>query len=200
MSVSIRWRVRRDLMLAKAAGAVAFGALAVVAWVSFDKAGAFLAAGAAVLLGVLALRDVVAPERLAADHTGLTVVSGFADRRRLAWAEVERTEVREHTRYGLRWRLLEIETEDDLYQFGAHELGVPCADAAAELASLRSGPEPTAAPVPSAGTAWGNTAWVNTPSQNTAASVPGGTPVETRPDNRSGDRADWPPDGERDQE
>jgi hypothetical protein len=168
MSAGVRWRVRRDLMAAKAAGAAGFAVLALASWSYFgDRAGAFLAAGAAALLGVLALRDLLSPVRLAADPGGLTVVEGFAGRRRLSWPEVVRVEVREHNRYGLRWRLLEIETGDDLYQFGAHELGVPCVDAAAELTMLRAAPDPrlaprTAPPSASPGAA-GDPAWDATP-------------------------------------
>jgi Protein of unknown function (DUF2581). len=136
-----RWRVRRDLIVAKAAGAALFAVLALWSVLARgEAAGAFLAGAAAALFAVLTLRDLLAPVRLAADAGGLTVVDGFAAVRRLGWSEVERVEVREHTRYGLRWRLLEIETRDDLYQFAAHELSADCADVAAELAALRPSP------------------------------------------------------------
>ena len=140
----VRWRVRRDLTWAKAGGAGLFAALALWAAIATGEgAGAFLAGAAATLFAVLTLRDLIAPVRLAADAAGLTVVDGFAAARRLGWSEVERVEVREHTRYGLRWRLLEIETVDDLYQFAGHELSADCADVAAELAALREGPRPS---------------------------------------------------------
>lgn len=121
----------------KGTGAAGFAVLALFA--AADWPGAALAVGAALLLGGLALRDVVAPVRLAADHDGLTLVEGFAGTRHVAWPEVERIRVGEHARYGLRWSLLEIETAEDLHLFGSNELGAPCAEVAGELSRLRSG-------------------------------------------------------------
>jgi hypothetical protein len=133
--------VRRDLAVLKGAGAVVFAVLALFA--RGDWAGVSLAGLAALLLAGLALRDVLAPVRLAADHEGLTVVRGFAGTRRVPWPEVERIEVGEHGRYGLRWSLLEIETGEDLHLFGSNELGAPTAEVAGELSRLRGiGPRP----------------------------------------------------------
>ncbi|WP_245679343.1 PH domain-containing protein [Actinomadura hibisca] len=92
--------------------------------------------GAAGLLA-LALRDLVAPVRLAADADGLTVVSGYARRVRVPWEDVQVIRVDERRRWGLRSRLLEIDTGDDVHLLSAMDLGADVWDAADELARLR---------------------------------------------------------------
>ena len=60
-----------------------------------------------------ALRDLIAPVRLAADADGVTVVTGFARRRRhLPWAQIERVRVDRRDRLGLRSEMLEIDAGD----------------------------------------------------------------------------------------
>lgn len=132
-----QWRVRREITVAKWAVAVAFAVVAVV--VSGDTRGMLLCAGAAVLLGGFALRDVLAPVRLAADDLGLTVVIGVARRVRLPWPAVAHIRVAPTARYGLRWEHLEIETDETLHLFSSHELGTSCMEAAEELFRLRPG-------------------------------------------------------------
>jgi hypothetical protein len=89
-------------------------------------------------LAALALRDVLAPVRVAADAEGVTVVTGFAGRRRLPWPAVTALRVDERQRLLLHTRLLEIETEGDLHLFSAFDLGEDVRDVAAELERLRA--------------------------------------------------------------
>jgi hypothetical protein len=130
------WRVDRRFTIAKVVGAVVFAAVAVL---TFPDPGQVLVAGlAAALLAALAVRDALAPVRVAADEGGITVVAGFAGRRRLAWSELERIRVDERIRLGLRSQLLELDSGDNLYFFGAADLGAPVADVAEHLARLRA--------------------------------------------------------------
>lgn len=96
-----------------------------------------LAVVAAAALAGWAARDLVAPVRLEADETGVTVLAGFARRRRLAWSQIEGVRVDARPRFGLRTETLEIDAGDSLHLFGAYDLGAPPADVAAALASLR---------------------------------------------------------------
>jgi Bacterial PH domain len=96
-----------------------------------------LAAVVAVALAVWALRDLIAPIRLAADATGITVLAGFARRRHLAWSQIERVRVERTTRRGLRSELLELDAGESIYLLGAAELGALPEDVAAALADLR---------------------------------------------------------------
>lgn len=129
------WRVRRDRLVLKAAAAVFFAVLAAVA--AGDWKGVLLAGIAAAVLGAAALRDALLPVRLAADGAGLTLVQGLASRHRVPWSQVTRIRVDRPARYGLRWEVLEIETADDLYLFGAAELGAGCEEVAEELFRMR---------------------------------------------------------------
>jgi hypothetical protein len=131
----LRWRVNSRLTGIKIAGAAVFLIAAVV--FGSDPVGVAIAVIAATALGVYALRDLLAPVRLAADPTGVTVVSGFAGHRHLAWDEIERIRVHERRRFGARNQLLEIDTGDSLHLFSGYELSAPCADVAARLERLR---------------------------------------------------------------
>ena len=126
------WRVRPVIGVAKLAGAVAVAGLAAVAGGN-DPVRWFLAAACAIALVVWGARDLIAPVRLAADHAGVTVVVGYAGRRRLAWAEIERVRMDRRERLGLRSNLLEVDAGDALYLFSANELG---ADPEAVLRTL----------------------------------------------------------------
>ncbi|HZN17402.1 MAG TPA: PH domain-containing protein [Micromonosporaceae bacterium] len=86
-----------------------------------------------------ALRDLLVPVRLTADYDGVTLVTGFAHRRRLAWSQIERVRVDVRPRLGTRSELLEIDTGESLHLFNAHELGAPVADVAETLTQLRTG-------------------------------------------------------------
>jgi Bacterial PH domain len=104
-------------------------------------------------------RDLLARERLRADASGLVLVRGYAGRRRLSWAEVERVRVDERFRLGAQVRMLEIDAGTDIYLFSRYDLGVDPAEVAIVLAPLRPEPpepeppepEPPAAGRPSGG-------------------------------------------------
>ncbi|MEO3813145.1 PH domain-containing protein [Sphaerisporangium sp. B11E5] len=131
-----QWRVRREFTIAKWAGAAGFAVIAVVL-LAVDRRGMLLCAGGALLLGGFAVRDTLAPVRLAADDLGLTVVTGMAARHLVPWRDVTHIRVARNARYGLRWDMLEIETEENLHIFSSHELGAPCVSVAEELFRLR---------------------------------------------------------------
>jgi hypothetical protein len=118
----------------KLAGAVLF---AVVAATSGAERGRLLLVGVAALaLAAWGLRDVLAPVRLAADEEGITVITGYARRRRIPWADVERVSVGQHRSLGLRTKILEIDTGETLHLFSRHDLGAPCQDVEQELRAL----------------------------------------------------------------
>ena len=106
---------------------------------SGDSAQLLVAAAAALVLGAMALRDLIAPIRLAADPEGITVVTGFATRRRLAWSQVERIRVDVHRRFGLRSELVEIDIGETLFLFSSYELGAPCDEVVDTLRAIRTG-------------------------------------------------------------
>ena len=130
--------------VAKLLGAVAIVAL-VLAFGRDDPVQWFLAAAVGLGLAGWALRDLIAPVRLAADPDGVTVVVGFAGRRRLAWSDIERVRVDRRDRLGLRAELLEVDAGDYLYLFGRYELGAEPEEVLASLQALRSG-QPSGTP------------------------------------------------------
>jgi hypothetical protein len=132
----LRWRVNPRLTALKLAVAVLF--LIAALFFRSDPAGVVIALAAALALGAFALRDLLVPVRLAADPTGVTVVSGFADRRHLPWERIERIRVDERRRLGVRSQLLEIDTGDSLHLFSGYELSASCAEVATLLQALRS--------------------------------------------------------------
>ncbi len=133
----MQWRVKPVLPVTKLMGAIAVIVLA-VAFAAGDPIRWGLAALVGTGLAVWALRDVLVPVRLAADTDGVTVVTGFARRRRLSWSQVERMRVDRTTRRGLRSELLEIDSGDAIHLFGAHELGALPEDVLTELDALRA--------------------------------------------------------------
>ena len=80
----MQWRIKPVLPVTKLMGAVAVVVLA-AAFAGRDPVRWVLAAVVAAGLGVWALRDLLAPVRLAADTDGVTVTAGFAGRRHLPW-------------------------------------------------------------------------------------------------------------------
>jgi hypothetical protein len=132
----LRWRVNPRLTALKLAAAVVFLVTALL--FRSDPAGLVIGLAAALALGAFALRDLVIPVRLAADPTGVTVVSGFAGRRHLPWARIERIRVDERRRLGVRSQLLEIDAGDSLHLFSGYELSASCVDVAQLLQGLRS--------------------------------------------------------------
>ncbi|MGW0810662.1 PH domain-containing protein [Nonomuraea sp. NPDC002799] len=117
----------------KILGAVVCAGFAVYWWLIGDVRGVILAVPAAVLIGAMGLRDLIAPVRLAADEDGITVVHGFAGRRRVPWEAIWDVKVDVRTRWGRRSEMLEIDTGDHLHIFSAHDLGTSPTEVAAVL-------------------------------------------------------------------
>jgi hypothetical protein len=132
----MQWRIRPVLPVTKLMGAVAVLVL-VAAFGGQDPIRWAMAAVAAGALVVWALRDLLAPVRLAADAGGVTVIAGFARRRHLPWQQIERVRVDRRIHRGLRTELLELDAGDAIYLFSAHDLGALPEDVATELADLR---------------------------------------------------------------
>jgi hypothetical protein len=132
----MQWRIRPVLPVTKGMGAIAVVVLA-VAFVGRDRVRWGIAVVVAGALILWALRDLIAPVRLAADGDGVTVVTGFARRRRLSWPQLERVRVDRRAHRGLRSELLELDAGDAIYLFSAHELGALPEDVAVALADLR---------------------------------------------------------------
>ncbi|UQU65078.1 PH domain-containing protein [Couchioplanes caeruleus] len=133
----LEWRVKPVLPVTKLLGAAALVVL-VVAFGAGDPVRWVLALAAAAGLTIWAVRDLIRPVRLTADAAGVTVVSGFASRRHLPWARIERVRVDSRTRRGLRNELLEIDAGESLHLFSAHELGTDPYEVAEALNDLRT--------------------------------------------------------------
>jgi hypothetical protein len=132
----MQWRIKPVLPVTKGMGAVAVLVLA-AAFADGDSIRWSLAVVVSVALAGWALRDLVAPVRLAADATGVTVVTGFARRRHLPWSQIERVRVDRTTRRGLRSEVLELDAGESIYLLGANDLGALPEDVAAALSDLR---------------------------------------------------------------
>ncbi|AGZ46726.1 hypothetical protein AFR_42360 [Actinoplanes friuliensis DSM 7358] len=125
------------LPITKLLGAIAVVVL-VLAFGRRDPVQWVIAAGVAVALAGWAARDLIAPVRLSADTSGITMLTGFAHRHHVAWPQVERVRVDSRDRRGLRSRLLEIDTGDSLHLFSTNELGAEPEEVADALNALRS--------------------------------------------------------------
>jgi hypothetical protein len=136
-SNQLRWRVSGGALRLKVVGALGFAVLTVLG--AGDPIRLAVAGLAAVVLASYAVRDLVAPVRLAADPDGVTVIAGFAGTRRLAWSQIERVRLDERRRLGLRSELVEIDAGDSLHLFGPYDLGAPCAEVVEALTRLRTG-------------------------------------------------------------
>jgi hypothetical protein len=103
---------------------IGFAALLAIveAFVSHDRAGRLLLAVAAVVLGAIAVTDLVFSPRLIASRSGLTIYAPTL-RTRLSWPEVDALRVDERSRLGLASRALEIEAGDVLVVLGKRGLG-----------------------------------------------------------------------------
>ncbi|MCY1141334.1 PH domain-containing protein [Actinoplanes sp. Pm04-4] len=132
----MEWRIKPVLPVSKLIGVVAVVVLA-FAFAGRDPVRWVLAA--VVVLGLLgwALRDLLRPVRLAADAEGVTVVTGYASRRRLAWGQIERVRVDRRTHRGLRSEMLELDAGEAIYLFSANDLGALPEEVATALADLR---------------------------------------------------------------
>ncbi|GAA3956953.1 PH domain-containing protein [Actinoplanes auranticolor] len=133
----LQWRVRPVLPIVKLLGAVALVVL-VVAFGGEDPVQWFVAIVVAATLTGWAVRDLVAPVRLSADTSGVTMVVGFIRRRHVAWPQIERVRVDSRERMGLRNRLLEIDAGDSLHLFSEHELGTDPEKVAEALNAMRA--------------------------------------------------------------
>ena len=120
----------------KALGALALLALGLV-FAGGDPVRPALAGLAAAGLLAWALRDVVAPVRLAVDRDGLTVLRGFAGRRRLPWDAVEAIRLDRRSRRGITAETLEIDAGESLHLFGRRDLDAPLDEVAAALDEAR---------------------------------------------------------------
>ena len=128
-----RWRVPWKVPAGKLVVAAIIAGLALL--VAGPRWQAAVAAAVVVGLALWAVRDLVAPVRLAADPAGLTVATGFAGRRRLAWSQVERVRVDVRRRS----RMLEVDIGDHLYLYSRYDLDADLDTVAGRLEQLRLG-------------------------------------------------------------
>lgn len=128
----MRWRVPATMPVLKLAGAVA---LLAGGFLLADGDAVRLALAVLTAAGLVtwALRDLLAPVRIAADADGVTVIAGFAGRRRLAWHQIERITLDQRPRRGLRSEFLEIDTGESIHVFGRYDLDAPPDEVAAAL-------------------------------------------------------------------
>jgi hypothetical protein len=131
----VGFRVDARFTAVKVAATVIFALVALA--FRDDPLRAALGGLAALLVAVYAVRDIIAPRRLVADREGVTVVSGFAGRRRLGWDQIERVRVDERRRLGTRSELLEIDTGDSLHLFSTYDLGTSCHEALDAIRAVR---------------------------------------------------------------
>jgi hypothetical protein len=125
------------LPVAKLLGAVVLVALGLL-FADGDRVQLVLAGLAAAGLAGWALRDLVAPVRLAVDADGITVSQGFAGRRRLPWPAVEAVRLDRRTRRGLTAETLEIDAGESLHLFGRYDLDAPLDEVAEALREART--------------------------------------------------------------
>ncbi|SBT49418.1 PH domain-containing protein [Micromonospora auratinigra] len=131
-----QWRVPTVLPVVKLAGALVLAAAGLL-FADGDRVQLVLAGLAAAALAGWALRDLVAPVRLAVDPEGITVRRGFAGRQRLPWPVVEAIRVDRRTRRGLTAETLEVDAGDSLHLFGRYDLGAPPEEVAEALLAAR---------------------------------------------------------------
>ncbi|MDG4806800.1 PH domain-containing protein [Micromonospora sp. WMMD1120] len=136
ISPTRQWRVPAGLPAAKLAGGVLLVALGLLL-ADGDPVRLVVAALAAAALAGWAVRDLVAPVRLEVDPAGLTVIHGFAGRRRLPWSAIEAIAVDRRPRLGLTSETLEIDAGDSLHLFGRYDLGVNPDEVASVLQAAR---------------------------------------------------------------
>ncbi|WP_432901620.1 PH domain-containing protein [Micromonospora matsumotoense] len=122
-----QWRVPPAVPAAKLAGVIGLAALGLLL-ADGDPVRLALAVAAAVGLAGWAVRDLLAPVRLAVDPGGITVVRGYAGRRHLPWDAVEAVTVDRRTRFGLTGETLEIDAGETLHLFGRADLGASPAE------------------------------------------------------------------------
>ncbi|MET8311759.1 MULTISPECIES: PH domain-containing protein [unclassified Micromonospora] len=131
-----QWRVPTSVPLAKLAGAVVLVALGLL-FAEGDPVQLTVIGLVAAGLAGWALRDLLAPVRLAVDPAGVVVTQGFAGRRLLPWATVERITVDRRPRLGLTTEHLEIDAGESLHLFSRYDLGAAPDDVAEALQAAR---------------------------------------------------------------
>ncbi|MFC4018628.1 PH domain-containing protein [Micromonospora sp. GCM10011542] len=131
-----QWRVPPTVPLAKAAGAVVLVALGLL-FAEGDQVQLVLTGLVALGLVGWAVRDLLAPVRLAVDPAGVTVVRGFAGHRRLPWPAIEKITVDRRARFGLTAEVLEIDAGESLHLFGRFDLGADPDEVAEALHAAR---------------------------------------------------------------
>jgi hypothetical protein len=131
------WRIKPVLPVTKLLGAVAVLVL-VFAFGRDDAVQWFLAAAVSAGLAVWAVRDLVAPVRLAADGEGVTVVVGYARRLQLPWEQIAAVRLDNRYRLGISNDMVEIDTDDALYLFSMHDLGAEPREVLAALEQLHA--------------------------------------------------------------
>ncbi|MFI7608547.1 PH domain-containing protein [Micromonospora sp. NPDC049366] len=135
-SPSSQWRVPVSLPVAKLVAGALLLALGLL-FADGDAVRLALAGLAAAGLVGWALRDLIAPVRLALDDSGVTVVHGFAGRRHLPWSAIEAITVDRRPRLGLTTETLEVDAGESLHLFGRYDLGASPAEVAAALRTAR---------------------------------------------------------------
>jgi hypothetical protein len=118
---SVSYRVDPRFTALKIFGVVIF-ALIAVAFGGDPVRTAFAGAAALVVAGY-ALRDLIAPVRLTADRSGVTLVAGYAGHRRIDWPDIERVRLDRHSRFGVRSEYVEIDTGETLHLLSSYDLG-----------------------------------------------------------------------------
>ncbi len=129
------------------AGLATLGVLLGLVTPLLDPLGRVLVGAAAVLLLALAARDRLLRPRLAARPAGVAVrrLTGTTE---LPWARLQ-VRVRDSRRWGLRSRLLELDTaaepddDGDLVLLGRRDLGADPGEVARVLRALRPGSAPS---------------------------------------------------------
>ncbi|MFC8845735.1 MULTISPECIES: PH domain-containing protein [unclassified Micromonospora] len=132
-----QWRVPAALPAVKLVGAAVLVGLGLL-FADGDRVPPVLAGVAAAGLAGWAVRDLLAPVRLAVDPAGITVARGFAGRRRLGWAAVEAITVDRRPRLGLSTEVLEIDAGESLHLFGRYDLDAPPGEVAEALRAARA--------------------------------------------------------------
>lgn len=131
----MQWRVTPAQPILKLVAAAVFALIALI--FSADPI-ALIGAGAVTLgLAAWAARDLIAPVRLAAGPDGVTLTTGFAGRRTLAWPQIDLIRVDRRPRLGLRTETLEIDTGDTVHLLSRLDLGADPAEVAQTLNTLR---------------------------------------------------------------
>lgn len=140
-AADLSWRVPRKLPVTKIIGASTVLAAGLLL-ADGDQVRLALAIGTAACVTGWALRDLLVPVRLTAGPDGITVVAGFAGRRRLGWGQIEAITVDRRGHRGVRTELLEIDAGESLHLLGRGDLGTDPEEVAAALRALRSRDEP----------------------------------------------------------